>query len=429
MTTRGLGLLLIILAILAASAAAPVLFWPAVALLVGAAIASIVDWRRAPGASQLHVERTVEDLISVGADTDVVIRATATRPVRRAIIRDISPPEFDSTQEIKQRSFPAEIRYRVRAKARGDADFGDVVVRADGPLGLAWRQSTISAAKQVHVNADVSAISHYQALARRGLLAEVGVRTLRRRGEGTEFERIREAVPDDSLRSINWRATARTGRLMAIDVIPERAQPVVIALDHGRLMGVGAGNLTKLDHAINASVLLAHVCISSGDRVGLFAFAERVTTTLPSASGHVQMKRFVDALRPLVPTDVESDYDHALVRLSQFQKRRALVVIFSDVIDADQVAALARQCARLRRHHIPLVITVRDPALVDIAAEAPIDGNTTYRRALAITTQKDRSAAIRLLRAAGADAIDVDARTLSPSVVNRYLEIKRAGRL
>ncbi len=169
--------------------------------------------------------------------------------------------------------------------------------------------------------------------------------TQRRGGEGTEFERIREAVPDDPQRFINWKATARTGRLMATELIPERAQPVIVCLDHGRLMGVGAGELTKLDHAINAALLLIHVALATGDRVGLFAFADRVTVTLPARPGRLQMRRFLDAVRPLQAGEVEADYDEALAELSRWQRRRALVVIFTDVLDPDQGQALVRQCA------------------------------------------------------------------------------------
>src|SRR6202043_2125376 len=147
---------------------------------------------------------------------------------------------------------------------------------------------------------NLAAIDVYEALARRGQLAEVGLRTMRLRTEGSEFERVREAFPDDPLRSINWRATARTGHLMATELIPERAQPLVVCLDHGRLMGIGAGELTKLDHAINAAL-------------------------------------------PIQPGETEADYDDALNFYSRWQPRRSLIVIFTDVLDLDQGKALIRQ--------------------------------------------------------------------------------------
>jgi uncharacterized protein (DUF58 family) len=429
MTRLAIGLIATSLVVIALGGANLVFLWVGVALLVVTLLAVLLDSRRAAGANQLEVARVVDEVISVGAPTPVQLHVTSHQAVGNAAIRDHCPPEFESSHHIENEALPAKIQYTVRAKKRGTAHFGDVAVRATGPWGLSWRQSTIPAAQTVQVNADLSAIGRYQALARRGHLAEIGVRTLRRRGEGSEFERIRDAVPDDPMRSINWRATARTGRLMAVELIPERAQPVILAIDHGRLMGVGAGALTKLDHAINASVLLAHVCLASGDRVGLFAFADRVGAQLAATAGPLQMTRYVDAIRALVPVDVETDYDHTLLRLSQSQKRRSLIVIFTDVVDADQSAALARQCIRLRRKHVPLVVAVQDPAVIDMAGAEPTNPTATYSRAISRETLNERHHALAVLRSAGADAIDVDARTLSPALVNRYLEIKRAGRL
>jgi uncharacterized protein (DUF58 family) len=216
---------------------------------------------------------------------------------------------------------------------------------------------------------------------------------------------------------------------MATELIPERAQPVIVCLDHGRLMGVGAGALTKLDHAINAALLLIHVALATGDRVGLFAFADQVTVTLPARPGRLQMRRFLDAVRPLRAGEVEADYDEALAQLSRWQRRRALVVIFTDVLDPDQGQALVRQCARLRRQHLPFVITVRDPALEDTARARPVDAPSTYARAVAGRLVADREQTLELLRRSGVETLDADARTLSPRLVNRYLELKRSSRL
>jgi uncharacterized protein (DUF58 family) len=245
------------------------------------------------------------------------------------------------------------------------------------------------------------------------------------RTEGTEFERVREAVPDDPMRAINWRATARTGVLMATQLMPERAQPVVACLDHGRLMGVGAGELTKLDHAINAALLLMHVALHSGDRAGLLAFADTVTTTLAPRSGAAQLRRFLDAVRPLRAGEIEADYDRALGFLSQWQRRRALVVLFTDLLDPDQSATLIRQCVHLRRKHLPLVVTVRDPAIDEMAQREPRSTGDVYARAVAAGLLADRDATLQLLRRSGVSTIDADVRTLSPRLVNRYLELKR----
>src|SRR5579864_6037970 len=396
MTWRGAVVTLLPLVLVAAGAAATPLYAAGLPVLVCALAAAVLDARRAGG---------------------------------RARVREECPAGAHASVTQWWTKLPAEVRYTITPRVRGNLDLGRTVIRVEGPLRLGWRQTAAANAETVPVDADISAVRVYEALARRGQLAELGVRTLRLRTEGTEFERVRDAVPDDPLRSINWRATARTGRLMATELIPERAQPLVICLDHGRLMGIGAGELTKLDHAINAALLLVHVALRSGDRAGMLAFSDTVTNTLPPRAGTAQLRRFLDATRPIQPGETEADYDDAFAFFSRWQTRRSMVVIFTDVLDPDQGKALIRQCIRLRRRHLPLVVTVRDPALDDAASAVPKSGDDAYARAVAGGLIADREDTLRMLRSSRVETIDADARTLSPRLVNRYLDLKRRARL
>jgi uncharacterized protein (DUF58 family) len=216
---------------------------------------------------------------------------------------------------------------------------------------------------------------------------------------------------------------------MATELMPERAQPLIVCLDHGRLMGVGAGELTKLDHAINAALLLVHVALRSGDRAGMLAFADTVSASLAPRAGTAQLRRFLDAVRPLRPEETEADYAEAFAYFSRWQRRRSLVVIFTDVLDPDQGRALLDECARLRSRHLTLLVTVRDPAIDDAASRSPRRSDDAYARAVATGLLNEREDALRLLQRSGVDTIDADARTLSPRLVNRYLEVKRRARL
>ncbi|MGH7687263.1 MAG: DUF58 domain-containing protein, partial [Candidatus Dormibacteria bacterium] len=355
MTWRGATVLALPLVLVGAGAAAPPLFIAGLVALVVLAVVVVVDGRRAPNTALLSVTREHDAILSVGVPNSV--RVAVRGPHAHARLREELPPAAHASAEQWGVRVPATQDYTVTPRVRGNLQLGRTVLRVEGPWGLGWRQVAPGAAESVPVDADISAVRVYEALARRGQLAELGVRTLRLRTEGSEFERVREAVPDDPPRSINWRATARTGTLMATELMPERAQPVIACLDHGRLMGVGAGELTKLDHAINAALLLVHVALHSGDRAGLMAFADTVTTTVPPRSGAAQLRRFLDAVRPLRAGDTEADYDEALTYLSRWQRRRALVVLFTDLLDPDQSAALVRQCIRLRRSHLMLVVT------------------------------------------------------------------------
>jgi uncharacterized protein (DUF58 family) len=429
MTWRGTGLMLVPVAVVAIGAAVQAMLIVGLVLFLVCAAAVVVDSRRAPGRAGLGVERVCNDLLSVGVANRVTLAISARTEGAAAIVHERVPPHMHPSQVRWRVRLPAGVEYTVTPVARGDVTLGPAVVRVIGPWGLGWRQTTVYTQRLVRVDPNLAAIDVYEALARRGQLAELGLRTMRLRTEGSEFERVREAFPDDPLRAINWRATARTGRLMATELIPERAQPLLICLDHGRLMGIGAGELTKLDHAINAALLLVHVALRSGDRAGMLAFSDTVTHTLPPRAGTAQLRRFLDATRPIQPGETEADYDDALAFFSRWQTRRSLVVIFTDVLDPDQGKALIRQCVRLRRRHLPLVVTVRDPALDDAANAVPRSGDDAYARAVAGGLIADRDDTLRLLRGSGVETIDADARTLSPRLVNRYLDLKRRARL
>lgn len=428
MTRRALALLLAPLLLVALGAASGAVLVPGVVLFGVVALVILIDSRSAPGPDLVDVERSCDRLFSVGAANPVTLRVHAPAAAL-LVIRDDAPIEMLASAQLHTIRGDGELQYTLTPHARGDAQFGGVHVRATGPWKLGTRDFVVAQSQTVRVDADISAVRVYEALARRGQLEELGVRTLRRHGNGTEFERVREAVPEDPLRHINWRATARTGRLMATEMAVERDQPVIACIDHGRLMGVGAGPLTKLDHAINAALLLLHVALRTGDRAGLVAFADRVTAVVEPRSGSTQLRRLLDAIGPLHAGEIESDYARALTEVRTHQRRRALIAVFTDVVDGDQAAALIAQCRLLRRRHLPLVITVRDPAVEDIARARPGDAAAVYARAIAAGIAADRAQALRLLEAAGIDVIDADARTLSPRLVNRYLELKRRAAL
>jgi uncharacterized protein (DUF58 family) len=427
-TWRGTALACVAIGLVAAGAAIPPLLIAGVALLAVSALSIVIDGRRAPDARRLHSLRTHDSILSVGVENPVTLRIDG-RDGARTTVRDEVPVHAHASAQSWRTTLPASLSYTVTPRARGELKLGHTVVRAEGPLRLGWRQSNAGAPEVLAVDANIAAVRVYEALARRGQLAELGVRTARLRSQGTEFERIREAVPDDSLRAINWKATARSGRLMASELMPERSQPVIACIDHGRLMGVGAGELTKLDHAINAALLLVHVALRTGDRAGLLAFADGVTMRLRPEAGSAQLRSFLDAVRPLQPAETEVDYVSGFAGFERWQRRRSLVVIFTDVLDRDQGAALVSQCLRLRRRHLPLVVTVRDPALDDIVQRTPRTANEMYARAVAGGLIDDRDDTLRLLQASGVDTLDADARSLSPRLVNRYLALKRAARL
>ena len=168
----------------------------------------------------LRLDRVCNDLLSVGVANRVTLAISAGSAGAPVIVHERVSPGLHPSQSRWDLHLPAAIEYTVTPVARGEVTLGPAVVRVTGPWGLGWRQTTIDSQGKVRVDPNLAAIDVYEALARRGQLAEIGLRTMRLRTEGSEFERVRDAFPDDPLRAINWRATARTGRLMATRAHP-----------------------------------------------------------------------------------------------------------------------------------------------------------------------------------------------------------------
>jgi uncharacterized protein (DUF58 family) len=255
-------------------------------------------------------------------------------------------------------------------------------------------------------------------------LHSVGVRTVRRGGGGGEFEQLREYVSGDSLREIDWKATAKRNRPVTRVHGQEQSQTVLIALDAGRMMATKLDELAKLDHAIHAALLLAYVALRSGDKVGVVVFADDVLTFVPPNRGRNQYRRILEALATVEASPSYVDFR----RLSAFVRarvpRRALLVVFSDLLDDSQALPLAEQAAALRAKHLPLCVTMNDPVADALAFAPATTAQDVYRRAAAAALLEDRDAIRVHLRKSGVGLVEAPAAELAVATVNRYLDIK-----
>ncbi len=219
----------------------------------------------------------------------------------------------------------------------------------------------------MRVYPNVLDVRKYDLLARKGLLMELGLRNVRANGTGTEFERLRDYTPDDEYRRINWKATARRQRPIAVEYETERAQHVVFVLDTGRLMRPPIADLAKLDYAINAALLSSYVATLRGDQVGLLTFADEVGVYLAPSKGRGQFYTMLELLYNVRSEPVEADYARALGYLGLKNKRRSLIVIFTDLVTLDAAQPLIAYTARLATRHLPLVVTIQDPNITGLA--------------------------------------------------------------
>lgn len=382
----------------------------------------------------LELERLVQHKLSLNATNLVKIRLHNRSAKRLSLlIKDDVPPAFETSTRLFRLTLApfatATLSYSTRPLARGRYEFGDVYVRGLSRLGLSYWQLRISARQSVSVYPNIWQVRHYELLARQERLGLAGFRPLPLWGAGTEFESLRDYVPDDDFRVIDWKATARRHRPVSRQFEIERRQNIWLMIDAGRLMSTQIGALTRLDYALNAAVMLAYVALRQGDAVGLVAFADTIKAYVPLNKGPRQLRLLLEALHDLQPVLAESDYAAAFQFLASRSHKRVLCVCFTDVIDVHASRRLLEYLSVLSPRHLPLLISLRDSELEHMARRRPQDIRQTYERALAAQILQERETALGILRQRGVMVLDVPPETLSLAAVNQYLKLKALGRL
>jgi uncharacterized protein (DUF58 family) len=396
---------------------------------------AVGDYVLSEKAEAFRVERELDERFAMGAVNEVSLKII-NRARRKVtfIVKDEPPAEMELlTPREAQLTVPASRarvwRYELLPTARGKYGFGNTVIRFRTRLGLLWRQATYLTAKDVKVYPDIREARKHEIYAHRNKRPEPGLRRMRIRGQGREFESLREFAIGDEIRYISWAATARRGKLITRQYTIERSQNIVVLLDTGRLMTARIGKLSKLDHAVNATLSIAYVAAAGGDNVGLVAFSRRVVSYLPPRRGSDQINRLMEALYSLEPQMIEPSYNRAFNFFSANCHRRSLVVILTDLVDRDASAELLAHTSQLIPRHLPLIITIGDTDLRELVRSEPVNSTDVYRQAVAEEILRQREEALTRIRHAGGLALDVPAGRLSLELVNKYLEVKERGLL
>jgi uncharacterized protein (DUF58 family) len=432
-TPRLLALLLLGAIVVAGASFAQPLTWLAVVYFLAVLGLIIADLLLTPRTDQIAVQRLADQKLSIGADNLITLAWTngSARPID-AEVRDEYPYQFRVDRPLLRGTLAplrsTDLHYHVRPLNRGDYTFGAINLRYRSMLGTFRRQARYDGAPgtqaEVRVYPNVLDVRKYDLMARKGLLTELGLRRTRAAGAGTEFERLRDYTPDDEFRRINWKATARRNRPIAVEYEPERAQHIVFVLDTGRLMRPPIGELAKLDYAINATLLAGYVATLRGDEVGLLTFADEVGVYLAPDRGRGQFYTMLDLLYNVRSEAVEADYARALGYLSLKHKRRSMIVIFTDLVTLDAARPLIAYAARLAVHHLPVVVTMHDPNITSFARRPIRSASDVYERAVAEQLIDERRVILDTLNHAGILTLDVEADNLSIAVINKYLELK-----
>jgi len=384
-------------------------------------------------ALRAHVPELARELptrFSLGTANPVAIALYNASDTRiSGTLRDDHPAEFRA--EPAQLAFDLPGRSRARlvyaafVQRRGNYAFGPLHLRLDGRVGLGALIVTVPAQAAVRVYPNLRGPRRYELALRRGALHNVGVRSVRRVGGGGEFEQLREYVPGDALRDFEWKASAKRLRPITRVHGQEQSQSVLVALDTGRMMGTPLDDLTKLDHAMHAALLVAWVALRAGDRVGLIVFAEEVSRFLPPARGQAQYLRILESLYAVQASSAYVDFRELMRFIRARVPRRSLLLLFSDLLDESQAVPLAAELPKLRAKHLPLCITMSDPVAARVAEAEVVTDEQVYLRAAAADLLAERAVVKAQLSRAGVSVLETHAANLAVATVNRYLEIKR----
>jgi len=413
----------------------PTLRWLTILFDVGLLIIAFIDSRasRLPGG--LEVTREFGGRFHIGAETEVRVRvANHTPRAFRLKVKDEYPPELTllSPREAELNVGPLETRalvYALRPPRRGRFEFGRVAVRRVSRLRLVWREDRAGepAVVKVYPNVRRAREAELKALGARSLVA--AQRRAAWRGEGRDFESLRDYVPGDELRHISWSATARRGRLTTRQYQIERDQTLLIALDAGRLMTARIENETKFDSAIHAALALMSAAQRAGDHAGLAVFGRRVKAFVPPAKGREQLDAVLEALHAVEPELIEPSYTRAFEFIAANCKRRSFVVLLTDLVDEEGSRELLTSLRILRPRHLPLVTTIADRDLRASVRDAPASVHELFTQSVAEEIMFQRESALRLVEAQGGLALDVTAAALVPSLLETYIRVKERGLL
>jgi uncharacterized protein (DUF58 family) len=407
---------------------AAVVIWNALVL-----VAFVLD-ERAARANGVQVSRASPEVVMRGKPFEVrfTLENRSGRPVTISV-DDHFPDGVEPREIAFEEPLPAgatRVRtFALKGLRRGRHPLSPSTITCVGPLGLSrsTRESVgEGAAAALSVIADVSALGRFEALRRHRRLHEMGIATARVRGQGTEIDALRPYAVGDPYAAISWKATARRGRPVVRETRAERRQNVLLILDCGRRMAREVAGRSRLDHAIEAALLLADVAIRSDDRVGLVAFAERVVVAVAPQGGPAHLHRLATATHALFPILREPPY-LAITRmiLTRFP-RRSLTVLFTDAMEPSSLESLAGCVRQLSARHLVLVVLFRDEYIERARREAIADVADLFRVGAASDLALERAKALEALRRSGALVIEAAAESLSTTVVNRYLEVKAA---
>jgi uncharacterized protein (DUF58 family) len=400
-------------------------------LAIDAAIvaAAVIDLLSLPRLTNFLAERQMLRVASLRQPHPVQLTITnRSRRMQAVWVRDGVPaPLTADPEDMLVRLAPrsrSTLKYVIKAGRRGAFALSAVHLRVRSRFGLWQRFLDYPLEGELNVYPDMKQLSEYGVLARTNRLSLVGVRRTRKIGQDNEFERLRDFTRDDNYKHIDWRSTARRSKLTVKDFQANQSQRILFLIDCGRMMANEAAGLSLLDHSLNAMLMLSYVALKQGDSVGLLCFSDEIHGFVPPTGGMNQMNRLLHASFDRFPRMVESRYDEAFLYLAARCRKRALVVLITNLIDEVNANQVERYLTSFVGRHLPLGVLLRDRQLFD-AADAPDPRDKAlYRAAAAAEILIWRHQVLSDLASKGVLSLDVFPEDLTAPLVNSYLNIK-----
>lgn len=405
--------------------------------LITIGITALIDLLSKSHLNKISAKRILPNNIASGALSQIKVQVTnhSDRAIE-AQLYDHFPELVDAAVEPHQLNLlpeqEGEISYSVRAHTRGDAIFGDVQLIIDSPFKL-WQWSLkLPQQDTIKIYPNFTQISHFNMLAGEHNLADMGIHLQQMRGQGMEFHQLRDYRKGDSLRQIDWGATSRRHKLISREYQEEKDQQIIFLIDCGKRMRTKDDNLSHFDHTLNALLLLAYVALKQEDAVGFQTFGAQIGNNqnrgvLP-IKGQQQINLLLNQLYDVHPTLTASDYLLAAQDLISKTKKRALVVLVSNMRD-DDLPELEPAIKLLQKHHLVLLANLREAVFDKILDEPIEDFNQAALHAETELFLEKRQALLDYFLAKGVVTVDSTPQQLPAHLVNQYFNIKRSGRL
>jgi uncharacterized protein (DUF58 family) len=408
------------------------MLWQAGGALLGAA--AVADWLLVRSIDAPLVEREVPQALPVGVASEIRLKVSnRSGRTLKLEIHDHHPSQGDAAglpmAFALDRGRAARFAYRFTPGMRGEQRFGHCDVRIRSPLTLWDRREACGEASPVRVYPNFAALTRYALFATDNRLSQIGVLQRRRRGEGLDFHQLREYREGDSQRQVDWNATARMRKLISREYRDERDQQIVFLIDCGRRMSASdtdARHLRHFDHVLNAALLLGYVSLRQGDAVGYMTFGTEAPRFMAPRKTGAAVSLLLAGLYDIQPGLMMPDYYQAALDASRLLRRRALVVILSNLRDEDD-DVLAPALRLLRERHLVLFASLREPSLDETVARPVTGFESALTHAAAFDYREERATALKRVQRSGAMVLDVEPNRLPMALVNRYLDIKRSG--